>query len=163
MNYIIKKFSAQFDISKFNCGVAYLNDWLRQYAGQTERRSEARTYLAIDSTSNEVAGFYSLLVTEVHRTGSNSGKARRLPAVLIANLAVDTKFQGCGLGAQLVVDAIVKSLYASEVVGVSVIVVDLFEIELASFYERFGFKVLGDGSTRMALPAEKARKILIDL
>ena len=163
MEYIIENFSTQFDTSKFDCGVPYLNDWIRQYAGQTQRRSEARSYLVVDSISKLVAGFYTLLVTEVNVGGVNHGKDRRLPAVLIANLAVDSKFQGRGLGALLVVDAIAKSLSAADLVGISVILVDPFDTGLVGFYEQFGFKVLGEGSTRMALKADKARRILIEL
>ena len=147
MNYIIKNFSTQVDISGFDCGVTYLNDWIRQYAGQTERKSEARSYLALDPTSNQIAGFYSLLVTEVNGGSSNLGKVRRLPAVLVANLAVDVKFQRRGLGSLLVVDAIAKSLSAADLVGISIILVDPFDSGLVSFYERFGFMLCDNDDT----------------
>jgi predicted N-acetyltransferase YhbS len=133
------------------------------YANQTERRFEARTYLSLDSTSNQVSGFYSLVVTELHQLESAAGKVRRLPAVLIANLAVDIRYQGPGVGGFLVIDAVAKALSASELVGMSVIVVDPINSSLAGFYEKFAFKPLGDGSGRMALKANKAKNLVVDL
>lgn len=48
----------------FNCGEPDLDRWLRQYAGQAQRRDAARTFVSA-LPSGEVLGYYSLIAGEV--------------------------------------------------------------------------------------------------
>lgn len=159
----IVSYSADCKLADFDCGVAYLNIWLWQYAGQNERRSEARTYLAIDEASGMVAGYYTLLVTSLTGSDTRQGKPRSAPAVLLANLAVDLSFQNVGIGTALVEHALGNCILAAEMVGIQIIIVDALDHDLAGFYQRFGFERLSQDSFRMALRVTRAKKILVDL
>ena len=65
-------------------------------------------------------------------------------------LGVDERYQGMGLGAQLLRDAILNSLKVSELAGARALVVDPTGETASAFYRRFGFSDL-PGATRMVL------------
>ncbi|RLP08089.1 Uncharacterised protein [Propionibacterium australiense] len=55
----IVPFDRRYDRSSFCCGQADIDIWLKEQAGQHERRNNTRTFLAIDDDSR-VQGYYSL-------------------------------------------------------------------------------------------------------
>lgn len=54
-------------------------------------------------------------------------------------LAVDQGWSGCGVGRQLLVDALERMAEVSRTVGFEVIVVDAIDEEAVTFYARHGF------------------------
>lgn len=50
---------SRLDRASFDCGEPALNQWLREQAGQSERRDSARTFLAVD-TAGDLGGYVSL-------------------------------------------------------------------------------------------------------
>ena len=46
--------------SDFDCGQSVLNDWLKNRAGQWDKKDLARTYVAISGNETNVAGYYAL-------------------------------------------------------------------------------------------------------
>lgn len=163
LEFEIYPYSSNYYYAKFDCGVPYLNEWLRNYARQKERRSEARTFIAVETSVQKVLGFYSVNVTELTEPNSPSGKPRRLPAVLLASLAVDSDYHGQGIGQRLLFHAVSTAVSASVFVGISVILVDVLEDGLYGFYEPFGFRRLDPNTRRMALNLNQARKMIIEL
>lgn len=97
----IVAFHKRFDRSAFNCGKPELDDWLKTKAGQQERANNTRAFLAVDGST--VIGYYA---TTTYRLGLDEAaemygvgkRAYPIPAVLLARLAVDTGFQGSGVG-----------------------------------------------------------------
>ena len=67
------------------------------------------------------------------------GGPDRVPAVLLARLALDRELHGQRLGAHLLVDVFGRVVEASMKVAVRVVVVDAVDAEAVAFYERFGF------------------------
>ena len=59
--------------------------------------------------------------------------------MLLGRLAVDQKFQGRGIGASLLRDAILRIAKAAEIAGVRVILVHAVSREAKRFYENHGF------------------------
>ncbi|HEU4508300.1 MAG TPA: GNAT family N-acetyltransferase, partial [Pyrinomonadaceae bacterium] len=96
------------DRNSFNCGVPALNDCLKKYALQNQKKYAARTYVA--TRGDRIVGYYSLAYGSVSPeeapSSIKSGLPRHpVPVILLARLAVDSTEQGLGLGAALLKDA----------------------------------------------------------
>ena len=130
------------DIAHFDSGVSTIDSWLRNMARLNEARGGARTYVVCDG--DRVAGFYSLAASAVERRRLPSRVGRNMPepvpAILLGQLAVDTRYQGRGLGVALLADAVRHSLAAADIVGARSMVVQALDDRARSFYERFGFR-----------------------
>ena len=61
------------------------------------------------------------------------------PLISLGRFAVAIEFQGLGIGALLLRDAIARSLAATEHVAAKFMRVDAKDEDVARFYERFGF------------------------
>jgi GNAT superfamily N-acetyltransferase len=130
------------DLSDFDSGVVALDEWLRRRALSNEVVGASRTL--VSCLERRVAGYYSLAAASVLH-GVATPKARRnmpdpVPAILLARLAVDRGWQGAGLGAGLLKDAVLRSAAAAETIGVRVLLVHAISEEAKRFYERFGFR-----------------------
>ena len=130
------------DISRFQSGVPGLDVWLRSKARLNEARGGARTYVACEG--RRVVGFYSLAASAVERRRVPSRIGRNMPqpipVILLGQLAIDTDYQGRGLGADLLIDAARRAMSAADVIGARAIIVQALNEEAKSFYERFGFR-----------------------
>ena len=58
-----------------------------------------------------------------------------VPVVLLGRLAVDRRWQGRGLGADLLRDAVLRALSAGETIGVRAILVHAISDDAKAFYE----------------------------
>src|SRR3977135_1102770 len=91
----------------FDSGVQALNEYLKQYALQNQKKNAARTYVA--TRGNRVVGYYSLAYGSVALDEApasvKAGLAKYpIPAMLLARPAVDSGERGQGLGAALLKD-----------------------------------------------------------
>jgi predicted N-acetyltransferase YhbS len=59
--------------------------------------------------------------------------------ILIARLAVDSRFQGQGIGADLLRDTVLRCIQAAEIAGIRAILVNAISLNAKKFYERYGF------------------------
>ncbi len=138
---------ARHDVAAFDCGSELLNRWLTRYAGQSERRDAARTFVAA-GPGKSVVGYYTLLAGQLQHEAATAAVRRGqsqhfpIPIALLARLAVDSNHQGKGLGAELLADALSRVQLASAQVAVRAVVVHAVDEEAAGFYERFGFRAL---------------------
>lgn len=128
----------------FSCGYPDLDEWLRHHAGQQERRNNTRTFLAVIPGTDQVVGYYATTTFRIEPDDESvefgAGHHRYpIPAVLLARLAVDSHWAGCGIGRQLLVDALTRIAEASRSVGFEVVVVDAIDATAITFYARFGF------------------------
>ena len=130
------------DVSRFRSGVTGLDAWLQRKARLNESKGGARTYVVCED--ERVVGFYSLAASSVERRRMSSRVGRSMPepvpVILLGQLAVDTQFQGRGLGSDLLVDAARRALAAAEVIGARAIVVQAINDDAKAFYQRFGFR-----------------------
>lgn len=74
-----------------------------------------------------------------------------IPVILLGQLAVDVNYQGRGLGSDLLIDAGKRALRVADVIGARAIVVQAFNEEAKTFYERFGFLSFSDREPLMLL------------
>jgi GNAT superfamily N-acetyltransferase len=144
------------DRSAFDCGVESLNVWLKQNAGQNERKRFTRTYVMVHPDDPKtVIGYHALMATSVETAGLPS--KQRLPekvsAVLLARLALDNnkKYRGQGLGESLLMHALHKASEASDLIGAHCLVVDALNEDVASFYIKYGFHPFTTDPLRLVL------------
>ena len=148
----------------FRSGHASLDGWLQVYAGQSESRDAARTFVSLKAGTEEIVGYYTLVASSLAMADTTAAVAHGLaarfpvPVVLIARLAVDERHQGLGLGGALLRDAIARIVRLSEHVGVRAIVVDAVGEAAAGFYRRFGFTGLTDDDARLMVTLAAARR-----
>ncbi len=131
------------DRSRFDCGVPALDEYLKQYALQNQKRHAARTYVA--TRGNCVVGYYTLaygsVVLEEAPPSVKAGMAKHpVPVILLARLAVDVSERGQGLGAGLLKDALLRTVQAAEIAGLRAMIVHAKDDAARAFYERSGFE-----------------------
>jgi GNAT superfamily N-acetyltransferase len=129
----------------FDCGRASLNIWLIRYARQAAAVGSARTYVVGDSEQGRVIGYHALTAAEIEREAATTRAIRGMPqypipVVLLARLAVDVSVAGRGLGAWLLRDAMMRTLAASETIGVRAMLVHAVDEEARGFYFRNGLE-----------------------
>jgi GNAT superfamily N-acetyltransferase len=129
------------DLTAFDSGIPALDGWLKRRALANEEAGGSRTYVAC--AGGRVVGYYALATGGVAHE-SATGRVRRnmpdpIPVIVLARLAVDRAYQGRGLGAGLLRDAILRVLQAAEVGGIRAILVHAVSEEAKRFYERHGF------------------------
>ncbi|HZU25509.1 MAG TPA: GNAT family N-acetyltransferase [Bryobacteraceae bacterium] len=112
----------------------------------------------------EIAGYYTLSATGIALDQLPAEVVRKLPrypvvpAALLGRLAVAQRWQGKGLGAALLADAITRATRAE--LGVFAIIVDAKDDAAEHFYEHHGFRLLTGERRRSFLPAATALRAL---
>lgn len=165
--WTIRRLDKDHDRSAFDCGQRILNEWLKDRAGQFDRRDLSRTFVATRPDDVLVVGYYAVSTHRVVYEALPATEAKGLPrldvpVVLIGRLAVDHTVQGQGLGALLLVDALRRSLQISEQVGIRAVEVDALDDVARNFYLKFGFRSLLDDPRHLFLPMHEIRKLKID-
>jgi GNAT superfamily N-acetyltransferase len=137
----IEKLAAGRRLVEFDCGSAPLNRFLHAFALANQNAGSSATYLAM--VGLRVAGYHSLVVGTTSHDASGrlaKGLARHpIPVLVIARLAVDREFQGRGLGAALLRDAMRRALMAAEIAGIRGVVAHAKDERAVAFYRHFGF------------------------
>jgi GNAT superfamily N-acetyltransferase len=136
-----ERLNADHDLAQFSCGEPSLDHWLRNCALQNEKSDASRTYVVCADGS--VAGYYALAAGAVAHTEAASRVKRNMPdpvpVMLIGRLAIDSRFQGRGIGADLLRDAVLRTLQAAEIAGIRAILVSAISENAKRFYEKHGF------------------------
>jgi len=152
--------------STFECGEPVLDDWLKHYAGQNEKRDATRTFLLLDEIEAAVAGYAT---TVTHRldpdeASSGLGQVRRypVPTVLVARLAVDRRYQGHGIGRMLLFDILTRLERASHDVGFEFVIVDALHESAACFYLKHGFQRFASHSLKLFMSTKSLRGTFAD-
>jgi len=129
------------NLSAFDSGVSELDDWLRRRALANQLSGASRTYVL--TSDSVVAGYYAL-ASGALSLAEAPGRIRRnmpdpIPVVVLARLAIGTAWQGQGLGAALLRDAVVRCQGAAEIIGVRAVIVRAMSEDAKRFYLRYGF------------------------
>jgi GNAT superfamily N-acetyltransferase len=144
------------DLSPFDSGKPALDNWLKNLALRSEGKS-ARCYVVC--RQNVVVAYHCLASGAIDRDTAAAEPLRKampptLPIMLIGRLAVDKRYQGQGLGAGLLKDALQRILAASKEVGARAVLVHAIDDEAVAFYKRYGFKVFPPDTRSLYLPIE---------
>ena len=138
----IEKLARTHTVESFDCGREALNRFLIRYAMQNQQAGASQTYVAL--SESEVVGFYTLVVGQVEHDDAperlTKGLARHpVPIMLLARLAIGAAWQGKGLGAGLLKDAMMRTLQAADIAGIRAFAVHAKDDEAKAYYERFDF------------------------
>jgi GNAT superfamily N-acetyltransferase len=149
------------ELEEFASGVEPLDTWLKHRARANEAGGASRTYVICEAT--RVVGYYSLAAGSVlHHTAT--GRVRRnmpdpVPAALLGRLAIDHAWQGRGLGAALLQDAVLRVIGAAESIGVRAILVHAISEEAKAFYEHWGLRPSPIDPMTLMITVEEAIKM----
>lgn len=155
-SFLIEPLGPCHDRASFSSGVEPLDRYLRQQATQDVRRRVAACYVALDSATLQVAGYYTLSAGGILLSDLPESLARRLPrypsvpVARLGRLAVDRNYQGRKLGGALLWDAGMRAL-RSELAAFA-LVVDAKDEQAAAFYRHHGFVPLGGQTHQLVLP-----------
>lgn len=152
---------------RFDCGEPALNEYLLRYARQNQDSGIARTFVAVGAAQpGRVLGYYSLSVGAIDRANLPPRAARRFPAFPIpiarlGRLAVDRSTQRKGLGEDLMIDALCRSLRVSSEIGIVGVLVDAKHERAKRFYARYEFEALPDQPLTLWLPMPAVRRLFV--
>lgn len=152
-------------VADFNCGQPRLDRWLRAYAGQSQRRDVARTFVTANSELR-VAGYFTLVAGQVEHANSSDAVRRGvsrhfpIPVCLIARLAIDEPWQGRGLGSGLLREALRRTVGAGDQLGIRAVVVQAVDEEAAGFYRQYGFQPATADGLSLMMPLTVVRSSL---
>jgi ribosomal protein S18 acetylase RimI-like enzyme len=148
----------------FDCGYLALEDYIKKYAKQNHEKRIAKTFVAIDDSSSlRVDGFYTLSASTIEfeslpDTSQKGLPVYPIPAILIGKLAVDGAAKGQGLGTELLVDAMLRAVKASQDVAVFAVRVDAIDSTARNFYLKYEFIPFQDHPLSLFLPIKTIAK-----
>ena len=152
--------------ASFDCGVEPLNDYLKKYALQNQKKDSGRTYVATNE-KNQIIGYYTLVFGSVSieettpEISAGLGKYP-IPMILLARLAVDKNQKGKGLGKALMRDALLRAVRASEIAGLRAFLVHAKDESAKIFYEKLGFQPSPHNEFHLFLKMSDIRASLTD-
>jgi len=138
----IEKLTRRHAIDSFDCGQEALNQFLMRFALVNQQANASQTYVGL--SDDEVIGFYTLVVGEVAYEDAperlTKGLARHpVPIMLLARMGVGTTWQGMGVGAGLLKDAMRRTMQAAGIAGIRAFAVHAKDENAKTFYEHFDF------------------------
>lgn len=151
----ISKLDKNHNRKTFDCGSEPINRFIQQLASQMLKRHEVIIYVAHDGDT--VAGFYTLSANQIEQADDpnqlkKQSKHTPIPCVLLGRLAVDQRYQGIGLGRDLLLHALKTTKQFSQTLGIAFIVVDAKDASAKSFYKAYGFIELQNKPLRLCYP-----------
>lgn len=146
------------DRNSFACGVASLDRYFHQQAGQDLRRKANAVFvLGALAEPARVLGYYTLCAMTLAQGEVPPAARKHVPryplvsCTLLGRLAVAHAEQSQGLGAVLLADALRRAALSAATVGSSMVLVDALDATAAGFYAAHGFIQLPD-SLRLVMP-----------
>ena len=131
------------NLTSFSSDQPSLDEWLRRSAFHAESIRSGRTW--VWTQNGLVVAYFTLAGHVIERSqdlpgGVGRGSPDRIPAVLIARLALHRDLHGHGLGGALLADASRRIVDATDIVAARFVVVDAISDEAASFYTHYGYR-----------------------
>jgi GNAT superfamily N-acetyltransferase len=150
------------ELDAFESGIASLDEWLKRRARGNEVEGASRTFVVC--AARRVVGYYCMAAGSVLHAAA-TGKVRRnmpnpVPVLLLGRLAVDRQWQGKGLGADLLADAVLRATGAAESVGVRAILVHAISDDARTFYQKHGFRPSPVEPMTLMITIEEAQGML---
>ena len=138
----IEKLARDHDLDPFDCGQEALNRFLKRFAFTSQQANASQTYVGL--ADDQVLGYSTLVVAEISPSEApervRKGLARHpIPLMLLTRLAVARQWQGKGVAAGLLKDAMLRTLQAAEIAGIRALAAHAKDGEAKNFYVHFGF------------------------
>jgi len=148
----------QHDRAGFVCGIAALDDYLRQRAGQHQRDGIATIHVLIDDEEPTlILGYCALSAAQLYLHALREADRKRLPAwpvpaMRMGRLAIAATKQGKGYGRLLLGHAVHLARSVRQTMGVRVLIVDAKDTSAAAFYQSYGFRPTTSEALTLYLP-----------
>ena len=160
MNFTIEALAARHERVQFDCGEPSLNDYLRLYSWQNDKRGLGKTYVATVAGEVKVYGFYTISSSSIDFSEIPENLPRYpIPVVHLGRLAVDNGAQGHGLGSLLLIDAMRRSIKLAEQLGIYAVEIYALNDTARNFYSKFGFQALKDDKHHLYMSVKKISKL----
>jgi GNAT superfamily N-acetyltransferase len=136
----------QHRLDDFDCGEPALDEWLKRHALGAQASGSARVFVTTLDDGETVVGYYALAAAQVApeeaavRALKGQPRARPIPAILLARLAVDREHQRAGLGRSLLQDVLLRCADAAEAIGARVLLVHAKHEAAKSWYMQYSFE-----------------------
>jgi len=139
-------------LEDFDCGRPSMNDWFRRHAKQNQQACVSRTTVFTDGESGRIVGYVTLAAGQIEREylpkAARRNRPEAIPVILLAQLAVDRRFQGRGFARQFLFYALKTCFALSKDIGCFGVITHPLDDEVRAFYRRFGFVDLPGDSRR---------------
>ena len=151
--------------SDFSCGMEILDTYIHKQANQDIKRKLSVCFVLAETKTDLIKGYYTLsnssipsehIPEQIRKKLPKSYKV--IPATLIGRLAIDSRFQGQGVGKLILIDALKRSFEITKTVGSFAVAVDPIDRESENFYTKYGFIKLPD-SGKMFLPMKTINQL----
>ena len=164
----IETLNREHNRATFDCGVAPLNDFLKNLAHQNLKKGLSRTFVVTDEKkSKEILGLYTVSLCEINSTNLPEIYAKKykgyIPAVKLARLGVSLGAQKQGIGKILMVDAIIRTIKISQNAGGIGLFVDAKDMNAKDYYTGYGFIPLQDRQLELFLPLKTLLKLYSEI
>jgi GNAT superfamily N-acetyltransferase len=138
----IEKLHRAHAVEEFTCGQPELDRFLIRHALQAQQMSSSQTYIGLSGET--VIGYYTIVAGEVRCAEAPERVVKHMPRhpvplLVLARLAVHSEWQGRGVGAGLLLNALGRTLNVADIVGVRALAVHAKDDSAAAFYLHFGF------------------------
>lgn len=148
-------------LDRFRCSEPELETWLKQRARKNQQDGASRCFVLC--RHEEVVGYYALAAGAVLHARV-PGNIRRnmpdpIPVVVLGRLAVDTDYQGRGIGADLLKDAVLRCIRLSQEMGIRALLCHAISENAKAFYLHHGFVVSPDEPMTVMLNLAKLSSI----
>ena len=162
--YDLELLSDRHDRKGFRCGKENLDGYLRETAKSHLLKGVSVTRVLVEpgaATPISILGYFTL-TTILAEAADWPGTAKGLPKtpvpiVLLGRLAVALSWQNKGIAPLLLAAAREISAASMQGTGGIGMAVDAGDETLMGFYEKYGFKRIGDDSLRLFLPLSSLR------
>lgn len=143
-------------IEEFDCGRDSMNAWLRRHALRNHEAGISRVTVVTDLDTHSIAGYVCLCAGHIEREylpkAAQRNRPENVPVILLGQLAVDRRFQECGVARQLLLYALKTCVALSKDIGCFAVLTHPLDDDVRAFYRRFGFEDLpGDPRRSMAV------------
>jgi ribosomal protein S18 acetylase RimI-like enzyme len=148
----------------FSCGIASLDEYFRSRARQDTDKYAAAVFVMAECAT--VTGYYTLTAYAINAGDLPDAIVRKLPrypnlpATLIGRLAVDRQYQRKGIGEELLVDALKRSLENTSRIGSVAVVVEAGNEHAKKFYQAYGFIQFPGSPNKLSVPMRTIRDTL---
>ncbi|MDZ7589798.1 MAG: GNAT family N-acetyltransferase [Rubrivivax sp.] len=133
--------AAHHHLADFASGEPSLDDWLKRRAMRNQASGSSRTYVVCEGEA--VIGYYCLAAGAIGHTEAPSTLKRNrpdpVPVLVLGRLAVHEEHHQKGIGTALLNDAIRRALQASQIAGVTALLVHAISEQARRFYLSRGF------------------------
>jgi GNAT superfamily N-acetyltransferase len=159
------------DRAVFDCGEIELNLFLQEQASKHMQVGISKTMVLTDTTSPidnkyPICAFYTIAPSSIKRETLPKKLAKKLPyypvpVFLIAQLAVNSDYQGKGLGKITLIKALEHLWQINAQMAAYAIIVDCLNNNVKQFYKKYGFETLYEynRTSRMFIPMKVIGKL----